>query len=42
MALEVSPVTAGKLFYSVEDGQGNSLLGAVEVPELLPGKNAKM
>ena len=42
VALEVSPATAGKLFYSVEDGQGNSLFGAVEVPEQLFGKKAKM
>lgn len=40
--LAVSPATAGKLFYSVEDGQGNSLFGAVEVAEPLYGKKAKM
>lgn len=40
--LEVSPATAGKLFYSVEDGQGNSLFGAVDVAEPGYAKKAKM
>lgn len=31
VTLEASPTTAGKLFYAVEDGQGNSLFGSVEV-----------
>jgi hypothetical protein len=38
VTLETTPTTAGKLFYAVEDGQGNALFGSLEVDEPKYGK----